>query len=85
MQINLRLERDQLDAIDGARLLTVSRSAWIREAIQEKLGGPQKAPESRGAVGVPKPSRKPVGGDSEPYVSPFVGKGAKASNLKEIL
>ncbi len=38
IQINLRLGRQELDALDAARPSTTPRTLWIRGAIRKRLG-----------------------------------------------
>lgn len=45
VQVNLRLDPADLEAIDRERPATVSRNAWIRGAIYRRLG--KAIPEKR--------------------------------------
>ena len=40
VQINLRLGRAELEALDRARPSTTPRTLWIRGAIRQRLGWP---------------------------------------------
>ncbi len=76
------LPDDMLDAVESRRG-SLSRSGFVRRAVERQLGVPESGSSGAGFSEVARSPEVQV--ESQGYVSPFKGAGAKASSLKDVL